>query len=128
MEGKAVAAAGQAQAGGHGTQVTSFTQLGTDTLVRRLLGQLIVRMRDGPGIGGDGASNYAGLLELTLDAQDRIGARYTDGSQLKQQYSDTLNLIHEILVAMRDRGEPFGKVEVLALLLNVDTYSDNIFA
>lgn len=107
--------------GNHG----GFAELGTDTLERRLLGQMINQLRGGPG--DDSPSNCASLLELTTVAYDSVGTRYTDGSGDSRRYRAAIEVLHSILISMRNGEVALGRVELLMLLQGVDTYTDNIF-
>lgn len=120
------AAAGGTQAD-HGVEDISFAEIDTHELERRILGQMIVQLRDEAGVSDDAASNYTSLLALTVVAFDRIGDQYPTGSDLRAQWLVALDVVHGILIGMRNQNEPFGRVEVLTLLLGVDTYTDNIF-
>lgn len=102
-----------------------LTEIPVDTFERRLLGQMIVRQQDTTGVSDDKNTNYERLLELTVEVQDLIMAQYQDGGR---ELLNPVDVIHGILVGMRDAEKTFGKAELLALLTDVDTYTSNVFA
>lgn len=100
-----------------------FTDIATNSPERRLLGQMIMRRLARSGIVDIATNNYDSLLELTEEAWDILVQRGEDESG----FLVAADVIEGILVGMRRRNQPFGKVEVLVLLQGVDTYTDNVF-